>query len=101
MDYTTLFLMLLAASIGLGAGILRQRAIDEAALDELAAENRQLRKHLAATLCRYRAKSHAVKRLQKFVDRNWYGDPYRLVPTREGAWVGEVDEYLMRDRSAQ
>lgn len=47
--YLALFLMLLTASIGLGAGILWQRAIDEAALDQLAAENRQLRKRLAAT----------------------------------------------------
>lgn len=48
MDYTTLFAALLAFGLGLGAGILCQRAIDEAALDQLAAENRQLRKRLAS-----------------------------------------------------
>lgn len=87
MDYLTLFAALLTFAIGLVAGIVRPCVIYEAALDQLAAENRQLRKRLAATLCRYRVKSQAVKRLQKFVDRNWYGE------------VGDVDEYLMRDRS--
>lgn len=84
MDYLTIFAALLAFAIGLGAGILVQRSSDRDEIEQLAAENRLLRKRLAVTLCRYRAKSQAVKRLQKYVDQNWYGE------------VGEVDEYLMR-----
>lgn len=79
-DYLTIFAPLIAFAIGLVVGSLHQYSIDEAELDQLTAENRHLRKRLAQALCRYRAKSQAVKRLQKYVDQNWY------------AKVGDVDE---------
>lgn len=92
--YPTLFAALLAFGIGLGAGILRQRAIDETALDQLAAENRQLRKRL--TVCDDEPPPSIVYVYKRTPTAAEIAYGLELERWLE---VNDVDEYLMRDRS--
>lgn len=108
LPYLLIFTALLAFAIGLGAGILRQRAIDEAELDQLAAENRQLRKRLAATSNTNQPSAKRIRELEaslaesdRIIEFYLGSKPDVVAGMHLYAAGADVDEYLMQDRSHQ
>lgn len=99
---------LIAFVFGIAYGI--QRVIDEAALDQLAAENTRLRKRLAATSGACQPSAKRIRELEAQLAESdriiefYLGSKVDVIAGMRlyaaGADV-DVDEYLMRDRSGE
>lgn len=100
----TLFLALLAFAIGLGEGILWQRAMDERHIRNLEGQRNDAHEEMVQQewCCERVSELEArVRKLQQFIDRNWYGEIGAQRAPRQAIELDEDDEDDLGDDPPQ